>query len=32
MRSSRQIPNEEALVFARKLNEGADLKLFSEYI
>lgn len=28
----RQIPNEEALVFARKLNEGADLKLFSEYI
>ncbi len=27
----RQIPNEEALVFARKLNEGADLKLFSEY-
>ncbi len=28
----RQIPNEEALVFARKLNEGADLTLFSEYI
>lgn len=28
----RQIPNEEALVFARKLSEGADLKLFSEYI
>jgi flagellar protein FlaG len=28
----RQIPNEEALVFARKLNEGAYLKLFSEYI
>ncbi len=28
----RQIPNEEALVFARKLNEGADLKIFSEYI
>ncbi len=27
----RQIPNEEALKFARKLNEGADLKLFSEY-
>jgi len=27
----RQIPNEEALIFARKLNEGADLKLFSEY-
>lgn len=28
----RQIPNEEALAFARKLNEGADLTLFSEYI
>lgn len=28
----RQIPNEEALSFARKLNEGADLNLFSEYI
>lgn len=27
----RQIPNEEALNFARKLNEGADLKLFNEY-
>jgi len=27
----RQMPNEEALIFARKLNEGADLKLFSEY-
>jgi len=27
----RQIPNEEALKFARKLSEGADLKLFSEY-
>jgi len=27
----RQMPNEEALVFARKLSEGADLKLFSEY-
>ena len=28
----RQIPNEEALSFARKLNEGADFNLFSEYI
>ena len=28
----RQIPNEEALNFARKLNEGAELVLFSEYI
>lgn len=27
----RQMPNEEALIFARKLTEGADLKLFSEY-
>ncbi len=28
----RQIPNEEALNFARKLNEGVELVLFSEYI
>jgi len=27
----RQMPNEEALIFARKLTEGADLKLFNEY-
>ena len=28
----RQIPNEEALSFARKLNEGVELELLSEYI
>ncbi len=28
----RQIPNEEVLMFARRLNDGNDLKLFSEYI
>lgn len=28
----RQIPNEEVLIFARRLNEGTNLKLFSEYI
>jgi len=28
----RQMPNEEALVFARKLSEGEDLKLINEYI
>lgn len=28
----RQIPNEEALSFARKLSEGGELKLFSEYV
>ncbi len=27
----RQIPNEEALLFARRLAEGADTGLFSEY-
>jgi flagellar protein FlaG len=27
----RQIPNEEALAVARRLSEGADLKLFSGY-
>lgn len=27
----RQIPNEEALKVARKLGEGVDLNLFSEY-
>ena len=28
----RQIPNEEALSFARKLDEGVELELLSEYI
>lgn len=28
----RQIPNEEALSFARKLEEGIELELLSEYI
>ncbi len=28
----RQIPNEEALIFARKLSDGDDPVLFSEYI
>jgi len=27
----RQIPNEDALNFARRLGEGVDLKLFNEY-
>jgi len=27
----RQIPNEEALTYARKLSEGVELELFSEY-
>lgn len=27
----RQIPNEEALTFARKISEGVELELFSEY-
>jgi flagellar protein FlaG len=28
----RQIPNEEALAFARRLDEGLDLELYSSYI
>ena len=28
----RQIPNEEALNFARKLNEGDELELFNKFV